>query len=101
MEVGRQRQVLRDKTVVLTLADPKKQAWIKATTPTTKLLEGKTVAIKDNTAVAGVRCTNGSTMVEWTPEYDATIVTRILDAGGLILGKSGRHTLQRRAESSS
>lgn len=39
--------------------------------------------------MAGVRCTNGSTMVDWTPEYDATIVTRILDAGGLILGKSG------------
>lgn len=50
-----------------------------------------TVAIKDNTAVAGVRCTNGSTTVDWTPEYDATIVTRILDAGGLILGKSGKH----------
>lgn len=40
--------------------------------------------------MAGVRCTNGSTMVDWTPEYDATIVTRILDAGGLILGKSGK-----------
>lgn len=38
--------------------------------------------------MAGVRCTNGTTMVDWTPEYDATIVTRILDAGGLILGKS-------------
>ncbi|KKY31224.1 putative glutamyl-trna amidotransferase subunit a [Diaporthe ampelina] len=61
---------------------------IKATSPKTSLLEGKTVAIKDNTAVAGVRCTNGSTMVDWTPEYDATIVTRVMDAGGLILGKS-------------
>lgn len=40
--------------------------------------------------MAGVRCTNGSTTVDWTPEYDATIVTRILDAGGLIMGKSGR-----------
>lgn len=43
--------------------------------------------------MAGVRCTNGSTMVDWTPDYDATIVTRILDAGGLILGKSGMHPL--------
>lgn len=43
--------------------------------------------------MAGVRCTNGSTMVDWTPEYDATIVTRILDAGGLILGKSGKQIL--------
>lgn len=64
------------------------KASIRATSPRSKLLDGKTVAIKDNTAVAGVRCTNGSTMVDWTPEYDATIVTRILDTGGQILGKS-------------
>lgn len=48
------------------------------------------LAIKDNVAVAGVRCTNGTTMVDWTPEYDATIVTRILDAGGVVLGKAGK-----------
>lgn len=62
---------------------------IEATAPTSDLLKGKTLAIKDNVAVAGVRCTNGTTMVDWTPDYDATIVTRILDAGGLVLGKSG------------
>ncbi|XP_019633473.1 PREDICTED: uncharacterized protein LOC109476898 [Branchiostoma belcheri] len=52
-------------------------------------LQGKTVAIKDNVAVAGVPMTNGSRMMEgYIPEYDATIVTRILDAGGTIKGKS-------------
>lgn len=66
------------------------QATIKSSSPTGDLLKGKTLAIKDNVAVAGVRCTNGTKMVEWTPEYDATIVTRILDAGGLILGKAGK-----------
>lgn len=29
-------------------------------------------------------------MVDWTPDYDATLVTRILDAGGLVVGKAGR-----------
>ncbi|XP_077984422.1 amidase-like [Glandiceps talaboti] len=52
-------------------------------------LQGKTFAIKDNIAVAGVPMMNGSYILEgYVPEYDATIVTRILDAGGRILGKS-------------
>lgn len=52
------------------------------------LLAGKTLAIKDNIAVAGVPCTNGTGAVDWTPNVDATLVTRILDAGGVILGKA-------------
>uniref|UniRef100_A0A0B7B463 Amidase domain-containing protein n=1 Tax=Arion vulgaris TaxID=1028688 RepID=A0A0B7B463_9EUPU len=52
-------------------------------------LYGKTLAIKDNAAVAGVPMSNGSRLLEgYIPEYDATVVTRILDAGGRILGKS-------------
>jgi amidase len=52
-------------------------------------LMGKTVAIKDNVCVAGVPMMNGSSILEgYVPEIDATIVTRILDAGGTILGKS-------------
>lgn len=52
-------------------------------------LAGKTVAIKDNVCVAGVPMMNGSHILEgYVPEIDATIVTRILDAGGTILGKS-------------
>ena len=46
------------------------------------LLAGKTVALKDNVAVAGIPMMNGSRMMEgYIPEYDATIVTRILDQG--------------------
>ena len=49
--------------------------------PTGKLA-GKTVAIKDNTAVAGVPMRNGSKILEnYVPEFDATVVSRILDAG--------------------
>ncbi len=52
-------------------------------------LTGKTVAIKDNVCVAGVPMMNGSSVLEgYVPEIDATVVTRILDAGGTILGKA-------------
>ena len=56
--------------------------------PKTNLLEGKTVALKDNIALAGVRCTNGTSALDWTPALDATIATRIMDAGGTITGKA-------------
>ena len=52
-------------------------------------LAGKRIAIKDNVCVAGVPMMNGSsTMKGYTPDVDATIVTRILDAGGTIVGKT-------------
>ncbi|XP_027056174.1 uncharacterized protein LOC113683163 isoform X2 [Pocillopora damicornis] len=52
-------------------------------------LRGKTVAIKDNTCVAGVPMMNGSRTLEgFVPDVDATVVSRILDAGGHIVGKS-------------
>lgn len=52
-------------------------------------LSGRTVAIKDNVCVAGVPMANGSTILEgYAPEMDATIVTRLLDAGATILGKA-------------
>ena len=52
-------------------------------------LAGKRIAIKDTVCVAGVPMMNGSSIMEgYIPEIDATIVTRILDAGGIIAGKS-------------
>jgi len=51
-------------------------------------LAGKTVALKDNVMLAGVPMMNGSSTLEgYVPEVDATVVTRILDAGGTIVGK--------------
>ncbi|KAF8858616.1 putative amidase [Acephala macrosclerotiorum] len=64
------------------------KAEVKSTAPKSNELQGKTLAIKDNIAVAGVKCTNGTGAVDWTPNVDATLVTRILDAGGVILGKA-------------
>lgn len=67
-------------------------------------LRGKTIAIKDNVFVAGVPLMNGASILKgYVPPFDATIVTRILDAGGEIVGKSvcesycasgGSHTSQ-------
>ncbi len=52
-------------------------------------LSGKRIVVKDCTCVAGVPMMNGSAIFEgYTPEVDATVVTRILDAGGTIVGKS-------------
>ena len=47
------------------------------------------MAIKDNVCVAGVPMMNGTSVLEgYVPDVDATIVTRILDAGGSIKGKA-------------
>ncbi|MGJ4922306.1 amidase [Bradyrhizobium oligotrophicum] len=52
-------------------------------------LKGRRVAIKDNVCVAGLPMMNGATILEgYVPEIDATIVTRLLDAGADILGKA-------------
>ncbi|MGR8946811.1 MAG: amidase [Gammaproteobacteria bacterium] len=52
-------------------------------------LAGKRVVIKDNVSVAGVPMMNGAKVWEgFTPSEDATVVTRVLDAGGTIVGKA-------------
>lgn len=52
-------------------------------------LKGKRVVIKDNISVAGVPMMNGSDVfTDFVPDQDATVVTRVLDAGGEILGKA-------------
>ena len=51
-------------------------------------LAGYDVGIKDNVSVAGVEMTCGSKALRGhVPLHDATVVTRILDAGGTITGK--------------
>ena len=52
-------------------------------------LAGKAVVLKDNVCLAGVPMMNGASTLEgYTPDIDATIVTRILDAGGTVVGKA-------------
>ncbi|TQC45427.1 amidase [Rhodococcus sp. WS4] len=62
---------------------------ITATAPVDDRLAGKRVAIKDNVAVAGVPMMNGSRTLEgFIPSRDATVVTRLLESGAEIAGKS-------------
>jgi amidase len=52
-------------------------------------LAGKTLALKDNICLAGTPMTNGSPTLEgYVPDVDATVVTRVLEAGATILGKA-------------
>jgi amidase len=57
-------------------------------------LAGRTVVLKDTTCLAGVPMMNGTAVLEgYVPEFDATIVERILDAGGTIVGKAACENL--------
>jgi amidase len=52
-------------------------------------LAGRRVALKDNICLAGVPMMVGANVLEgYEPDVDATIVERILDAGGEIAGKA-------------
>ena len=52
-------------------------------------LAGRRVALKDNICLAGVPMMIGADILEgYVPEVDATVVERVLDAGGEIAGKA-------------
>ncbi|MDR5886428.1 amidase [Vreelandella janggokensis] len=52
-------------------------------------LANRRVVLKDNVCLAGVPMMNGADSLQgYVPELDATVATRILDAGGRILGKA-------------
>ena len=52
-------------------------------------LAGRRVALKDNVCLAGVPMMVGAQLLEgYVPDVDATVVERILDAGGEIAGKA-------------
>ncbi|HHW10120.1 MAG TPA: amidase [Firmicutes bacterium] len=55
-------------------------------------LHGVPIALKDNIDTAGVRTTAGSAVYEErVPEADAWVVTRLKEAGAVILGKLNMH----------
>lgn len=57
-------------------------------------LTGKKVGVKDNIAVRGVPMTNASDLCrDFVPDYDATVVTRLMEAGADIVGKMNMDNL--------
>lgn len=53
------------------------------------LLAGKTVSYKDHVAVAGIPTTYGAFPLDgFRPDFDATVVTKVLEAGGTVVGKN-------------
>ncbi|MEM6498361.1 MAG: amidase, partial [Pseudomonadota bacterium] len=56
------------------------------------LLHGVTIMIKDNIETAGIETTNGSAFFQGhVPNQDAPVVTRLRQAGAVILGKATLH----------
>ena len=52
-------------------------------------LAGVPVALKDNICTRGVATTCSSRILEgWEPPYDATVVSRLTAAGGIVVGKT-------------
>jgi amidase len=84
--------------------DNKFRAWLVKSSikrTTAGKLAGKRIVVKDTVAVAGLPMTDGTDFLNHVPSFDATIVDRILGAGGEIAGKavceflsfsSGSHT---------
>lgn len=57
--------------------------------PNYGLLAGKTIALKDNISVKNVPSLMGTDFITgFVPDLDATVTTRILQAGGHITGKA-------------
>jgi amidase len=53
------------------------------------VLDGKTVSYKDHIAVAGMPMSFGAFALDgFVPDFDATVVTRVLQAGGTVVGKN-------------
>ncbi len=70
-------------------ADRRWQTWRKNPQGEPPPLLGIPIAVKDVLALANVRCTCGSRILEnFIPPYTATAVQRLLDAGVVVVGKT-------------
>ena len=85
-----------DKTIKAYLYLNKEEALLEAKKIDRKIknndilpLAGLPVAINDNICTRGIETTAASNMLKgFIPPYDATVIKRIRDAGGIIIGKT-------------
>jgi aspartyl-tRNA(Asn)/glutamyl-tRNA(Gln) amidotransferase subunit A len=78
---------VRDREHLLEEADAFDRARLRG--ETVGPLAGLPVAIKDNICTAGLRTTCASKILgAYIPPYDATVITKILRAGGILIGKT-------------
>lgn len=58
------------------------------------ILDGKTVSTKDQIAIAGIPMSIGSFALEgFIPDFDATVITRVLAAGATVVGHNTQNGL--------
>lgn len=93
---GPPRDGFRDPGSRVQSGDPY-NAWItrcEVRTDSTGRLDGWRIGVKDNIQVAGVEMTCGSRVLEgYVPATDATVVDRILEDGGEIVGKTNMDSM--------
>jgi aspartyl-tRNA(Asn)/glutamyl-tRNA(Gln) amidotransferase subunit A len=65
-------------------------------------LHGVPIAVKDLFYTEGIRTTAGSRiLLDFKPAYDATVITKLYDAGAILIGKLNMHEFARGATNTS